>query len=109
MREVIKDILSREGYEFVESADGDTAYSTAVSEKPDVILLDVTMPIMNGFEVLKRLKDDPSTRTIPVVMMTARRLPRYETLAMKLGAADYITKPFSSGEVQDRVRLALRT
>ena len=107
MRALVKSTLDQEAYEFIEAVDGDSDYATAVSEKPDVILLDVTMPAMNGFQVLEMLKSNPDTRPIPVILLTVRRQPKDEARGMRAGAIDYITKPFSRSELPDRVRLAL--
>ena len=107
MREVIKDMLEGQGYEFVESSDGNSAYIMAVSEILDIIILDLTMPVMSGLEVLRKLKENPDTKAIPVVILTGRHLPKYEAEALGLGAVDFITKPFSKDELSDRIRLAL--
>ncbi len=107
IREVIKGSLAGQGYEFVEFSDGAAAYTAAHSEQFDIILLDLTMPVMSGLEVLQKLKENPSTREVPVLVLTARHLPKYENKAMSLGASDFITKPFSPEELSDRVRMAL--
>ena len=107
IRMLVKTILAGEGYEFFEAMDGSSAYDTAVSEKPDVILLDIMMPGRDGFEVLESLKGNPDTKLIPIILLTARRTPRDEQRGMQLGAADYITKPCTREELQHRVRLAL--
>ena len=105
IRALVKSIFIGEGYELIEAIDGGSAYDVAVSEKPDVILLDVLTPGMDGYEVLERLKDNPDTNLIPIIMLTA--LPRDERRRMRLGPEDYITKPFSREELEHRVRLAL--
>ena len=107
VRTLVKSILSGKGYELIEVADGGSACEVAISERPDLILLDVLMPGMGGFDVLGKLKDDPDTKLIPVIMLTAKGLPRDEARGMRLGAADYITKPCSREEIEGRVRLAL--
>ena len=107
IRGVIKDMLEGQGYEFEESSDGASAYLMAVSETLDIIILDLTMPVMSGFEVLRKLKENPDTKAIPVLIVTGRRLPKYETEAWGLGAVDFITKPFGKDELRDRVKLAL--
>jgi len=107
VRELLKSILTGEGYAIIEAADGGSAYATAVSQKPDIILLDLMMPVMNGYRVLKKLKNHSDTEPIPVIILTALRLPEDVQKGMEAGAADYITKPFSSGELLDRVRMVL--
>ena len=107
IRQIVKLMLTTEGYETIEAADGGSAYTKATEEKPDIILLDVVMPVMDGFTVLEKLKADPHTMNIPVIILSVKRLPRDEERAMRAGALDYITKPWASGELEDRVRLAL--
>ena len=79
----------------------------AAQEVPDLILLDVMMPRIDGFEVLERLKSNPDTQSIPVIMVTAKGQGNDESQAMRTGAWDYITKPWGPDEVEDRVRMAL--
>jgi diguanylate cyclase (GGDEF)-like protein len=76
-------------------------------QRPDLILLDVMMPELNGYEVCRRLRDDPWTRDIPVIFVTARSEEEDETRGLELGAVDYVTKPFSASIVRARVRTHL--
>jgi CheY-like chemotaxis protein len=87
--------LEFEGYEVTEAADGEEAMERVREERPDVILLDVMMPKMDGWQVLTALKDDPETADIPVVMLTAKVQDQDQIRGWSSGAADYITKPFS--------------
>lgn len=87
--------LEFEGYEVVEADDGEEAMVKVRTERPDVILLDVMMPVMDGWQVLEALKADPVTRDIPVVMLTAKVQDQDQIRGLTKGAADYITKPFS--------------
>ena len=107
IRSFLREILTREGFEVIESSDRCSSYEMATQEKPDIIMLDLNMPRMDGLEVLKRLKKNEATKSIPVLMLTGRRLPKYEIESLRSGAIDYITKPFLSAEVRDRVKLAL--
>ena len=91
----------------MESSDGHETCNIAQEEQPSLILLDLNMPVFNGIEVLKRLKGEPMTHAIPVVVLTARRNPKWEAEAMRLGAVDFVTKPFNMSDVLDRVHLAL--
>jgi DNA-binding response OmpR family regulator len=86
--------LELEDYEVLEAADGETCVSIARATKPDVILLDVLMPVMDGWEALVRLKADDVTADIPVVMLTARTGEADEIQAWGAGVLDYIHKPF---------------
>ena len=97
VREVVKTALQRNGYQAMEAADGIEAYAAAadaaVAEKPDLIVLDLMLPKLNGFEVLEKLKQNPQTSYIPVVILTARGQSQDETRALRSRATDYMTKP----------------
>jgi CheY-like chemotaxis protein len=87
--------LEFEGYEVVEAADGHQALQRIRESAPDVVLLDVMMPDMDGWQVLGAIKDDPALKDIPVVMLTAKVQDQDQLRGWSQGAADYITKPFS--------------
>ena len=106
VREVVKTTLQENGYQVVEATDGVEAYAAAAG-KPDLIVLDLMLPKLNGFEVLEKLKENPQTSYIPVVILTARGQAQDETRALRSGATDYMTKPWSADELADRVRIAL--
>ena len=97
IREVVKTTLQDNGYKVVEASDGVEAYAAAadaaVAEKPDLIVLDLMLPKLNGFEVLEKLTQNPQTSYIPVVILTARGQAQDETRALRSGATDYMTKP----------------
>ena len=105
-REVVKTTLQKNGYQVVEATDGVEAYAAAAG-KPDLIVLDLMLPKLNGFEVLEKLKENPQTSYIPVVILTARGQAQDETRALRSGVTDYMTKPWSADELADRVRIAL--
>jgi two-component system phosphate regulon response regulator PhoB len=100
--------LTNGGHQVVRAADGEQAMTLAAQSVPDLILLDVMMPGLNGFEVLRRLKQDPTLRTVPVIMVTAKGHERDVLSGLRGGAADYVVKPFSLKELAARVELALR-
>jgi putative two-component system response regulator len=91
-------------YEVSVAMDGKTALDAVAEDKPDIILLDIMMPEMDGYEVCKRLKADKSTAGIPVLFLTAMTEEQDEAKGLALGAVDYITKPFSPDLVKSRVR-----
>lgn len=91
-------------YEVLFALDGEKALEVAASSAPDVILLDIMLPGMNGFEVCKRLKTDPLTTDIPVIFVTGMGDTEAETKGLELGAMDYITKPINPPVVKVRVR-----
>ena len=93
--ELVKVTLEGEGYQTIDASDGREALEKIGKENPDLILLDVVMPKMDGFEVLRNLKDDSNTKDIPVIMLTAKGQKLDKEKGGKLGAQDYIIKPFS--------------
>ena len=100
--------LVKHGYQVVEVDNGGAAYDKAISEQPDIILLDVQMPVMDGFEVLKKLRADPSTVATPVILLTGMPADQGEIAAWEMGACHYITKPWEPGVVEATIRVALQ-
>jgi DNA-binding response OmpR family regulator len=96
--------LEAEGMEVVEAEDGTVGLELARSERPDVILLDVMMPGLDGWEVLHRLLDDDRTKEIPIVFLTARAELRDRARGLELGGVDYVTKPFNPVELAPLVQ-----
>lgn len=96
--------LKKEGYQVTWKENGEEALKAIKADKPDLILLDVMMPVMDGYEVLRRLKEDENLRSIPVVMLTARAQERDVVKGINSGAEDYITKPFHPAELLARVK-----
>ena len=91
-------------YEVLQASGGEEALDIACREEPDLILLDIMMPGMDGYSVCRRLKEIPNTRNIPVIFITARAQPDDEVKGLELGAIDYITKPFRPSIVKARVK-----
>jgi len=91
-------------YDVRVAMDGETALEDISADPPDIILLDIMMPGMNGYEVCERLKSDPATQNIPVIFLTAMTEEKDEAKGLALGAVDYVTKPFSPELVKSRVR-----
>ena len=108
IRQWLVDTLTDEGFQVIQALDGGVALEKASQERPDVVLLDVMMPVMDGFEVLGKLRQDPATRQIPVVMLTALSATEGEKLGMDLGVTHYITKPLDHGVLEATLRVALR-
>ena len=100
--------LKKEGYRPVLVQDGSYAALTAAREKPDLILLDLMLPGLDGLEVCRRLKADARTSRIPIIMLTAKGEESDKVLGLGLGADDYVTKPFSLKELLARVQAVLR-
>jgi two-component system phosphate regulon response regulator PhoB len=100
--------LTNGGHQVIRARDGEEAMLLAGSETPDLILLDVMMPVLTGFEVLRQLKADPAHRAVPVIMLTAKGQERDVVRGLQDGATDYIVKPFSLKELAARVDLVLQ-
>ena len=98
--------LNREGYETLEAYDGAAGLQLALEQNPDLILLDLMLPKMNGFDVCRNLRKE--NRSTPVIMLTAREEETDKVLGLELGADDYITKPFSMRELLARVKANIR-
>jgi two-component system phosphate regulon response regulator PhoB len=92
-------VLGRRGHQVLAAASGMEGLVTAQGERPDLVLLDIMMEGMDGWEVLKLLKLDPATQAIPVVILSARVEPRDKIRGLQEGAVDYVTKPFSVREL----------
>jgi DNA-binding response OmpR family regulator len=99
--------LELAGYDVVEAGDGATALELARSEQPDLMFLDVMMPQMDGWDVLRRLKEDPATASIPVVMLTARTSEGDQIRAWGEGILDYLAKPFDPQALEDFAAAAM--
>ncbi len=100
--------LRLEGFDVVVAANGQEALDNALKLLPDLVLLDVMMPKLDGFEVCQRLRDDPRTKNISVIMLTAKSLSADKVVGLTAGADDYIIKPFDPIELVARVKSALR-
>jgi len=103
--DILKFNLRKDGYSTIEAYDGEEGFDMALSENPDLILLDVMLPKMDGFSVCKKLREKLST---PILMLTAKEEEVDKVLGLELGADDYITKPFSVRELMARIRANLR-
>jgi DNA-binding response OmpR family regulator len=97
------------GYEVFQATDGSEVMSAVLSYQPDIVLLDVSMPKLDGFTALGQLESDPRTKSIPVIMITAKGHPDDLETARSLGALDYMNKPWGNGEVELRVQWAVTT
>ena len=105
IREILKCNLGKEGYNIIEASDGASAVDIALEKKPDLILLDIMLPKLDGLSVCKRIKQ---SLNIPIIMLTAKDGEIDKILGLELGADDYITKPFSVRELVARVKANLR-
>lgn len=106
---LLEEHLREEGYTTLTAATGTDAIVKARAGAPDLILLDVMMPGMSGFDVCNILRDFPETRATPIIFLTAVTETPRKVMGLRLGAVDYITKPFDLRELTARIEVALRT
>ncbi len=101
---VVKDKLSNAGFTVLVATNGEEALQIALREKPDLILLDVMMPKMNGFDVCRKLRAESGFPSIPILLLTARGQEADKKMGIEAGATEYITKPFSPRELLQNVQ-----
>jgi PleD family two-component response regulator len=107
-RELMEIMLAPEGFRFLMAASGEEALELVHAESPDLILLDVMMPGMTGYQLASAIKADPITRSIPVIMVTALNDRNSMMFGLNVGAADFLTKPVDRADLRLRVRNLLR-
>lgn len=105
IRAVLGKMLSQDGYEVSKAGDGESALALARSEKPGLVFLDIVMPGMNGFAVLRALRRDPATHDIPIVMISGNLQATEQFYVQRFGADDFMKKPFGRAEVFNRIQL----
>jgi len=102
-RDMLSRRLQRKGYSVLIAVDGEQGLATAYSEIPDLILMDISLPFIDGYEVTRRLKANPRTRHIPVIALTAHALLTDRDKALKAGCNDYDTKPVDFGRLTEKI------
>lgn len=109
IRKLVEKILVNQGHKVSQAEDGETGLGFAIVKKPDLIILDLNLPKMDGFEVCRRLKTDKATREIPVIMLTAAH-PEWEDAkkGFELGADEYVIKPFASDLLMHNIERLLK-
>lgn len=108
IQELVRVNLEKEGFTVIPALDGEQGLTLARREKPDLILLDLTLPVIDGYDVCKILRDQTDTTTIPIIMLSARDDVADKIIGLELGADDYMTKPFSPRELYARIKARLR-
>jgi phosphate regulon transcriptional regulator PhoB len=106
--ELVRYHVEKAGMRYVHAGDGGTALRLARGEQPDVVVLDLMLPGLDGLEVCRQLRRDPATRDLPIIMLTARGEEVDRVVGLELGADDYVVKPFSPRELVARLRAVLR-
>jgi CheY-like chemotaxis protein len=106
-RDMLTRRLTRQGYRIIAAHDGLQGHDLAHSESPDLILMDISLPGMNGWEVTRRLKSDPTTRSIPIIALTAHALATDRAKSFEAGCDDYDTKPVDFTKLQKKIETLL--
>jgi two-component system, cell cycle response regulator DivK len=101
---ILRDLLTSAGYEPIEAVTGEEGVSLAETHRPDLILMDIQLPGMDGYEATRRIKVNPALRQIPVIAVTSYALSGDEVKAMEAGCDDYVTKPFSPRALLAKIR-----
>ncbi len=104
---VLTTILTRHGFTVVNATNGEAGIATAKEVKPDLILMDVVMPGMNGFQATRQLSKDPATSSIPVIMVTTKDQETDRVWGLRQGAKDYLTKPVNEQELIEKINYVL--
>jgi two-component system, cell cycle response regulator DivK len=102
-RQIIRDLVSAVGYELIEAADGAEGLAMAEREKPDLILMDIQLPIMDGYETTRRIKANPALKHIPVIAVTSYALSGDEAKTREAGCDAYVAKPFSPRQLLAKI------
>jgi two-component system, cell cycle response regulator DivK len=103
-RQILRDLLSSAGYEMSEAGDGQEALVAVAKQRPDLILMDIQLPIMDGYEATRRIKADPNTKAIPIIVVTSYALSGDESKARDAGCDAYVTKPYSPRALLAKIR-----
>jgi two-component system cell cycle response regulator DivK len=107
-RRIFRDLLTHAGFELIEAVDGQEGVAMAIAQRPDLILMDIQLPIIDGYEATRRIKADPASRDIPIIAVTSYALSGDEAKARAAGCDGYIAKPFSPRQILATVRDFLR-
>ena len=103
-RQILRDLLGSIGYEMVEAENGEEALSVAAAEQPDLILMDIQLPLLDGYEATRRIKANPALAKIPIIAITSYALSGDEEKARAAGCDDYVTKPYSPRALLAKIR-----
>jgi two-component system cell cycle response regulator DivK len=103
-RRILNDLLTHAGFEVIEAVDGEKGVAMAAERRPDLILMDIQLPLVDGYEATRRIKSDPDLRAIPIIVVTSYALSGDEAKARAAGCDGYIAKPFSPRVILAKVR-----
>jgi two-component system cell cycle response regulator DivK len=103
-RQILRDLLANAGYDMIEAEDGEAALVQASSQHPDLILMDIQLPLLDGYEATRRIKADPATQAIPIIVVTSYALSGDEEKARAAGCDAYVAKPYSPRALLAKIR-----
>jgi two-component system, cell cycle response regulator DivK len=103
-RQILRDLLGSAGYEMIEASDGELGLAAAKKQRPDLIVMDIQLPILDGYEATRRIKADPALKAIPVIVVTSYALSGDEVKARAAGCDAYVTKPYSPRLLLAKIR-----
>jgi two-component system, cell cycle response regulator DivK len=103
-RQILRDLLTNAGYKIAEAGDGEEALRAIAAKRPDLILMDIQLPKMDGYEATRRIKTNPATKDIPIIVVTSYALSGDEDKALAAGGDDYVTKPYSPKALLAKIR-----
>jgi two-component system, cell cycle response regulator DivK len=103
-RQILRDLLGTTDYEVIEAENGEEALAAVAKQRPDLILMDIQLPIMDGYEVTRRIKADPALRSIPIIAVTSYALSGDEAKARLAGCDDFVPKPYSPRQLLAKIR-----
>jgi two-component system, cell cycle response regulator DivK len=103
-RQILRDLLGSAGYEMTEAWDGEASVSAAKEQRPDLILMDIQLPLLDGYEATRRIKADPELKNIPIIAVTSYALSGVDGKAHAAGCDGYVTKPYSPRELLAKIR-----
>jgi two-component system, cell cycle response regulator DivK len=103
-RQILRDLLASAGYEMLEAENGEVGVAAAIAEQPDLILMDIQLPILDGYEATRQIKANPALKDIPIIVVTSYALSGDEDKARAAGCDAYIAKPYSPRQLLARIR-----
>jgi len=103
-RQILRDLLTNAGFEMIEAENGEDAVASAQARRPDLILMDIQLPILDGYEATRRIKADPDLKSIPIIVVTSYALSGDEDKARLAGCDDYVAKPFSPRQLLAKIK-----
>ena len=103
-RQILRDLLTKAGFDMIEAENGEDAVALAQASRPDLILMDIQLPILDGYEATRRIKADPDLKSIPIIVVTSYALSGDEDKARRAGCDDYVAKPFSPRQLLAKIK-----